>query len=592
METGWKLIKEKALDRLESILEGGFKKGGKMFPPKDFSDVYTISYNMCTQNGAGNHSQELYIRHGSVMTEYVTRCVLPALQGRRGEALLKEFLVRAENHGIMNKWYGKFFSYLDRFYTSLDHKNDNPRKLPPLKEAGMIVFKAVVFDVVKTELTTALIALINSERENQVVDRGLIRSIVLHYEKIGSSNLDVYKADFEAPFLAATGEFYKKLTAVWIEENSTSVYIAKVEALLEEERARSKAYLIASESEEKVQQVLERETVKLRINDLLLREGSGCLAMLRDDRLEDIGRMFRLFSKIDVLDDMANLFKKHILEVGSSLISAAISGAKSSSTGAGAGAGLSLPQAPPVAAKSSAAAAPPAPATAAAAKKEPAAGKDKDLADDPQFIKDIIASHEKFDKMVKEQFAGNVKFETSLKDAFTDLMYREVGQYRMTELLASFCDRLLKSGNTEKLSDADTEQLLDKAVQLFMHINDQDMFADLYKNQLAKRLLNQRSASDEMERLMIGKLKLKCGAQFTSKFEGMLNDLSLGVDHMESFHKYFKEKTEAGASAGADSSSTPTRVDFGVQLLTIGHWPTYKVRNSVALYNLYPDCSP
>jgi cullin 1 len=31
--------------------------------------------------------------------------------------------------------------------------------------------------------------------------------------------------------------------------------------------------------------------------------------------------------------------------------------------------------------------------------------------------------------------------------------------------------------------------------------------------------LNQRSASDDMERLMIGKLKLKCGAQFTTKME-------------------------------------------------------------------------
>ena len=31
-----------------------------------------------------------------------------------------------------------------------------------------------------------------------------------------------------------------------------------------------------------------------------------------------------------------------------------------------------------------------------------------------------------------------------------------------------------------------------------------------FRNQLAKRLLNQRSASDEMERLMIGKLKLRC----------------------------------------------------------------------------------
>ena len=36
----------------------------------------------------------------------------------------------------------------------------------------------------------------------------------------------------------------------------------------------------------------------------------------------------------------------------------------------------------------------------------------------------------------------------------------------------------------------------------------------IFRNQLAKRLLNQRSASDEMERLMIGKLKLRCGYRY------------------------------------------------------------------------------
>ena len=39
---------------------------------------------------------------------------------------------------------------------------------------------------------------------------------------------------------------------------------------------------------------------------------------------------------------------------------------------------------------------------------------------------------------------------------------------------------------------------------------------------------------------MIGKLKLRCGAQFTGKMEGMLNDLSIGLDHAKSFEEYCK----------------------------------------------------
>ena len=53
---------------------------------------------------------------------------------------------------------------------------------------------------------------------------------------------------------------------------------------------------------------------------------------------------------------------------------------------------------------------------------------------------------------------------------------------------------------------------LEKTVQIFAYLTDKDLFADIYRNLLAKRLLNQRSASDDMEKLMIGKLKLRCGS--------------------------------------------------------------------------------
>ena len=39
---------------------------------------------------------------------------------------------------------------------------------------------------------------------------------------------------------------------------------------------------------------------------------------------------------------------------------------------------------------------------------------------------------------------------------------------------------------------------------------------------LARRLLNQKLASDDSKKMMISKLKSECGSQFTSKLEGML----------------------------------------------------------------------
>ena len=47
----------------------------------------------------------------------------------------------------------------------------------------------------------------------------------------------------------------------------------------------------------------------------------------------------------------------------------------------------------------------------------------------------------------------------------------------------------------------------------------------LYMSHCILSLCHTRSASDDAERQMIAKLKLKCGGQFTSKMEGMMNDL-------------------------------------------------------------------
>ena len=48
---------------------------------------------------------------------------------------------------------------------------------------------------------------------------------------------------------------------------------------------------------------------------------------------------------------------------------------------------------------------------------------------------------------------------------------------------------------------------------------DKDIFENFYRSHLSRRLLTAKSASDEIEKVMIAKLKAECGQQFTSKME-------------------------------------------------------------------------
>ena len=82
------------------------------------------------------------------------------------------------------------------------------------------------------------------------------------------------------------------------------------------------------------------------------------------------------------------------------------------------------------------------------------------------------------------------------------------------------------------------DAILDKTITVFRYLSDKDIFERYYKNHLAKRLLLKRSISDDAERGMLSKLKIESGMQFTSKLEGMFNDIKTSSDAMVEYQAY------------------------------------------------------
>ena len=518
LEDGWNNeIKAKAIDVLEGMLNTGLEKDKpRLFDPKEYVQTYTTCYNMCTQRSPYNWSEQLYQRHGETICDYLSKTVLPALKTKRENFLLTELTVRWANHKVMNKWMRLFFMYLDRYYVK-------HHSLPTLDVAGLKHFKTLVYNEVKKDVVNAMIALIDAERDQALIDRALVKNTVELLEAMGMGSLDAYVTDFEDQLLASTKEYYARKSQEWVESDDVPAYLAKAEVALEAEAARVAHYLNGA-SEPKLLRVCEHEILELRETVLLEKEGSGCRALLANDRKADLARMYRLFGRVPNtpthgLPPMAALVRAHIEQMGNEIIDR-----REARLSEGA----------------------------------------KDSNQDPGFVKELLALHDKYLAVVSEQFDGNALFQKALKEAFVEFANRDVGKHTNAELMSSFCDRILKSGG-EKLGDEDVEAFLEKTVQLFSYLTDKDLFAEIYRNQLAKRLLNQRSASDDAERLMIGKLKLRCGSQFTGKMEGMLNDLAIGHDHQADFDTYVK----------ADEARSTGKLDFSVQVLTTGYWPTF-----------------
>lgn len=532
LEDGWRdEIKPKAIDVLETILNAGLLSDEMMtttpvavpapFAPGAFMPIYSMCYNMCTQRSPYNWSEQLYQRHGTTIETYLTNTVCPALQATEGDVfLLTELNKRWVNHQVMNKWMTRFFMYLDRYFVK-------HHSLPTLSEAGLKAFKGLVYEMIKTDVTAALLSVMEREREGHVVDRPLLAHAIAVFVAMGEGTLLAYTTDFEGPFLAASAAYYTSQAQVWLDSDSTSAYLIKAESALRSEADRIAHYLNPA-TESKLSHVVETQLLAAHEEELLAKEHSGMIALLMQDKREDLGRMFRLFSRVpEGLPPMARLLQSHIEKRGEELIVERASAL--------------------------------------------AAGTTNDVPSDPTFIKRLLALHDHFKLLVTTHFSSHALFQSALKQAFSTFVNKDVGKHSNAELICTFCDRLLKTGG-EKVTEEALEAYLEKSVALFSYLQDKDVFAEIYRNQLSKRLLNQRSASDEAERAMIGKLKRRCGAQFTAKMEGMLHDLAMGVDHKSDFTTFCNHLTAASVP------STPSLLmPFEVLVLTTGHWPTHKL---------------
>lgn len=159
------------------------------------------------------------------------------------------------------------------------------------------------------------------------------------------------------------------------------------------------------------------------------------------------------------------------------------------------------------------------------------------------------------------------------------------------EFLSIYVDEQMKKLFRD-LPDAEVEARLNKVITLFRFLRDKDVFEAYYKQHLTvrargsdttvrdvllphlrrsvdvqKRLLGNRTSNEDFERLMLSKMKTECGFQYTSKLEGMFNDLKTSADLMVAFRREFRGADEAAGAA------SPSPCELDVSVLTSGFWP-------------------
>jgi len=477
-----------------------------------FEELYRNAYNLVLH------------KHGTLLYEGVTEKInshltktAERLSNVPSNSLLEELATTWTEHQITMIMIRDILMYMDRTYVIQQRRR-------PVYQLGLHLFRLTVWEhpEVKERSRDLLMATIASERNGLLTDdRSVLKQTLGMLLELGQSDgSNVYEGDFETLFLALTQEFYRIESQGYLSQNSATDYVAKATKRLEEEKDRSTALALPLTTEKPLQSIIETELVERHARTLVDMEHSGFAVMLKDEtKLTELRNMYTLFARVPTsVDNLREALAERIKADGRVLIT----------------------------------------------------DQEKGASDPPAFVRGVLTMRDRYDKIVEFSFRGEKRARKRMRESFEDFLNTDA---RAASCLSVYVDELLRVGLRGATEDQIT-QALNKIIIVFRYLSDKDIFESFYKQHLAKRLLMGRSVSDDAERAMVSQLKAECGYQFTSKLEGMFNDMRISRDMQDSYKAY--KRNQASQQQG-ETSDSGKPIDIEVDVLTNGYWPSQNI---------------
>lgn len=427
----------------------------------------------------------------------------------------------------------------------------NDHRKPSIYTSGMMQFRDCILKTSSSEHVPDMLTILNSiileqiamDRDGDPIDKSLIKSCInvlegLHETAAENEDERLYLTSFEQLFLSASRDFYKAESARLLQDADAATYCRRTLSRIHEETQRCDTTL-SEVTKPKITSVLEDELIKNKLRDLIVTE-SGVKHMVDNDRFADLKLVYALNSRVDPKKlGLTEAIQRGVQELVSRINDAAATASNpnlgQSAHGEQEG-GESRPRAPAERAATI--------QTAAAI----------------QWVDAVLKLKDKYDQIWEESLESDKIIQPALTRSFTESI--NVFQ-RSSEFISLFLDENMKKGLKDK-TEAEVDQVLEKAIVLLRYIQDKDMFERYYKKHLCKRLLMQKSLSIENEREMIRKMKNELGNSFVSKLEAMFKDMQLS----EELTSGYRTRT---ADSGADTEGR--RTDLSINVLTSMTWP-------------------
>ncbi|KAI4605051.1 hypothetical protein J4E80_010734 [Alternaria sp. BMP 0032] len=460
-----------------------------------------------------------------------------------GERFLKGLKQAWSDHQICTSMLADVLMYMDRVYCA-DHRR------PSIYNAAMVLFRDEILNskisptdarAILNLLNNIILDQIQMERDGDVIDKQLIKSCVymlegLHEGEIEAEDQRLYNTSFEVEYLDTSRAFYRGESELLLRDAHAGAYCKHARRRIYEEDERCKQTLLDTTGP-KIQKVVEEEMIKFRIHELVEME-SGVRFMIDNHRLEELNLIYDLNRRVDDKKiQTTRAIQQRIVEMGSDINKDAIA------------ASLAPAVAP----------------AADAADKGKGAAQEKSLNQQTvaaiKWVEDVLALKDRFDKIWRESFECDPLLQQAQTASFSDFI-NSVTFPRSSEYISLFIDENMKKGIKGK-TEAEIDAVLEKAIILLRYVQDKDLFERYYKKHLCRRLLMNKSISNEVEKQMISKMKIELGNNFTLKLEAMFKDMTISEELTAGFKKHVEGLGE----------KDPKRIELSINVLTSMTWP-------------------
>lgn len=478
-----------------------------------FEELYRYAYNLVLHK----HGAVLYEGVAAKLTQHL-QGTLAALAATHDPSLLEAVATAWKEHCVTMVMIRDILMYMDRTYVT-------QQKRRTVYDLGLHLFRVTVWEhpSVSPRVCALMLSTIAKERAGLLTDdRDLLKQCISMLLELGRADYSVavYQQDFESVFLGTTQEFYHTESLHYLSSATAADYVRKAVRRLEEEKDRAVVLQLPNTTEGPLLGIVQTEWIERHARTLVDMETTGFAALLQDDtKLNEMRLMYDLFFRVpQSVDFLRDALSDRIKMVGKQLTADQVSG----------------------------------------------------QADPPAFVRGVLMLRDKYERIVEVSFRGEKKSAKRMRESFEDFLNTDA---RAASCLAVYVDELLRVG----LRGASEEQVtaeLQKSIVVFRYLSDKDVFESFYKQHLAKRLLGNRIVSEDAERAMVSLLKAECGYQFTTKLEGMFNDMRISRETRDKYKSY-RRQVDMNDVGGVTNESKP--IDIEVDVLTTGYWPSQNV---------------